>query len=253
MTKGLCQCGCGEPTSIAKHTVRTRNMVKGEPLRFKKGHCLKVKEIHNNRNRNTIQFTAEQLAEMEQLYRHGWSCDQLAVRFGCLSGSIQRRLVKRGVPMRPKKRWRRRAAVHSNGYIMWGGTYVHRIVAEAWRGTPLQPGENVHHKDGDKTNNHPDNLEIFASMTDHIRAEAWRTKWTAEQDNTLIQMRNAGYTAQVIADALGMPRYAVERRALRLVRYGVLDKLTNTQRRHSAPVPLSRIVPGVVARLRGEA
>jgi len=35
---GLCQCGCGETTSIARQTIPRKNMVKGEPSRFITGH-----------------------------------------------------------------------------------------------------------------------------------------------------------------------------------------------------------------------
>ena len=35
-------------------------------------------------------------------------------------------------------------------------------------GRPLRKGEIVHHKDGNKLNNHPDNLELMA-QSEHIR------------------------------------------------------------------------------------
>jgi hypothetical protein len=48
-------------------------------------------------------------------------------------------------------------------YVIGRG-YVaeHVIVAETTAGRAILPGEHVHHKDGDKANNHPDNLEILA-------------------------------------------------------------------------------------------
>jgi hypothetical protein len=36
--KGFCQCGCGEKTIIAKRTVRSKSIFKGEPLRYVYGH-----------------------------------------------------------------------------------------------------------------------------------------------------------------------------------------------------------------------
>ena len=38
MSAGLCQCGCGQPTRIAPVTDRAKGWVKGQPLKFIKGH-----------------------------------------------------------------------------------------------------------------------------------------------------------------------------------------------------------------------
>lgn len=38
---GTCQCGCGEPTTIAKQTHTLWGHVNGEPIRFRKGHATK--------------------------------------------------------------------------------------------------------------------------------------------------------------------------------------------------------------------
>ncbi len=37
---GLCECGCGQPTSLARYTDRTKGWVKGQPLRFRRYHRL---------------------------------------------------------------------------------------------------------------------------------------------------------------------------------------------------------------------
>lgn len=54
------------------------------------------------------------------------------------------------------------------GYIKVNGMHEHRLVAEEMLGRPLRPGEIVHHKDGNKRNNEPDNLEIM-TQSEHIR------------------------------------------------------------------------------------
>lgn len=49
------------------------------------------------------------------------------------------------------------------------GRHTHRVVAEQKIGRALSPGEVVHHKDGNKRNNSPDNLEVLKSQAEHAR------------------------------------------------------------------------------------
>ena len=53
----------------------------------------------------------------------------------------------------------------------------HRYVASCILGRPLQPGEVVHHKDGNKLNNDPGNLEIM-SATEHKRLHALNSNFS---------------------------------------------------------------------------
>ena len=47
---------------------------------------------------------------------------------------------------------------------------LHRYVAEIHiLGRKLKPGEVVHHKDHDRTNNTPSNLQVLASQAEHAR------------------------------------------------------------------------------------
>jgi hypothetical protein len=65
-------------------------------------------------------------------------------------------------------------------YRKRGGRHEHRAVAEAMLGRPLRPGEIVHHKDGDRLNNAPENLEVITQGA-HIRHhEPWKTRWAKE-------------------------------------------------------------------------
>lgn len=54
-------------------------------------------------------------------------------------------------------------------YVKEGGRHQHRVVAEQMIGRPLLPKEVVHHKDGNKANNDPSNLQVFSSQAEHAR------------------------------------------------------------------------------------
>lgn len=60
---------------------------------------------------------------------------------------------------------RGKAGTDSSGYAP-----VHRIVMHDVLGRPLVPGEVVDHIDGNRQNNDPSNLRVFACNADHLRA-----------------------------------------------------------------------------------
>ncbi len=47
-----------------------------------------------------------------------------------------------------------------SSYLKFHGRHEHRVVVEEILGRKLLPGEIIHHKDGDKHNNAPENLEV---------------------------------------------------------------------------------------------
>ena len=49
------------------------------------------------------------------------------------------------------------------------GRHKHRVVAEQKIGRKLIPGEVVHHIDGDKRNNKPNNLMVFRNQQEHAK------------------------------------------------------------------------------------
>lgn len=63
----------------------------------------------------------------------------------------------------------RRRQGSGKGYRKVGGVHEHRAVAEQMLGRPLRPGEVVHHIDGDKRNNAPENLAVLPSQSEHMR------------------------------------------------------------------------------------
>lgn len=75
--------------------------------------------------------------------------------------------------------WRGGRVKASNGYVLVrvgtdhhladvrGYAYEHRVVAEELLGRQLEPGEQVHHINGERTDNRPENIEIKASKAWH--------------------------------------------------------------------------------------
>lgn len=64
--------------------------------------------------------------------------------------------------------WR---AIHRSPetYLKMGKRHAHRVVAESVLGRRLREDEVVHHIDGDKQNNAPENLAVFPDQSHHAR------------------------------------------------------------------------------------
>ena len=54
-------------------------------------------------------------------------------------------------------------------YTKTNGRHTHRIVAEKKLGRALASSEVVHHVDGNKLNNDPENIEVLPGQADHVR------------------------------------------------------------------------------------
>src|SRR5947208_1901110 len=61
-------------------------------------------------------------------------------------------------------RWRDARWLTPNGYVYMTvrgqNKLEHRVIVERILGRPLRPGEVVHHRNGIKSDNHPDNLVL---------------------------------------------------------------------------------------------
>jgi hypothetical protein len=66
--------------------------------------------------------------------------------------------------------------IDPQGYVsMWHRgrqTREHRVVAEQMLGRPLQSDEHVHHRNGVKTDNRPENLEVVSNRQHQL--EHWQ-------------------------------------------------------------------------------
>lgn len=72
-------------------------------------------------------------------------------------------------PTRAKLSVKRCGSGSGKSYAKSFGRHTHRMVAERMLGRKLKPGEVVHHIDGNKRNNAPENLMVFSGQSEHAK------------------------------------------------------------------------------------
>lgn len=77
--------------------------------------------------------------------------------------------TRMGFSTRVKIKLARQGSGTGKSYAKSFGIHTHRIIAERSIGRKLLPGEVVHHIDGNKRNNNPNNLMVFSSQAEHAK------------------------------------------------------------------------------------
>lgn len=97
--------------------------------------------------------------------------------------------------------WKGGKSIASNGYVLVrvglrhhladvrGYAYEHRLVAESKTGRKLEKGEQVHHINGNKQDNRPDNIEVMKSLAHHLNKhrKGHHERRLADQPNPMMQ------------------------------------------------------------------
>jgi hypothetical protein len=119
------------------------------------------------RPRNDVQALA-----MRVLYDSGASLEQVGQAFGVARQSVYEMFRRRGWPLRskvfqPKLMYRGESyALDKNGYLRatrGARRWMHQVVWEDHNG-PIPAGHDIHHRDYDKTNNDPLNLQCLPAL-----------------------------------------------------------------------------------------
>ena len=109
--------------------------------------------------------------EICRMYNDGRSCAEIAKVYGMSSVQIQRILKENGVKVDMYRMKKGGLHISKGGYIRFdyskgngfhAGRKVHTLIAEMVLGRMLCKDEVVHHIDGDKLNNHPNNLAVIS-------------------------------------------------------------------------------------------
>lgn len=120
--------------------------------------------------------TYEDEIEMCKMYQNGVSLAGIEAIYKCCYSVVNRALQKHGIKKRRQRKLKNSGySITDQGYLLKlvrendafscmrnkrGYVLEHRLVMAKKLNRPLTKSETVHHIDGNKSNNHPDNLEL---------------------------------------------------------------------------------------------
>jgi len=138
--------------------------------------------------------------DLRRWAREGVAISEMARRIGATRRTVARFLRIHEMERTPfvqvgstHPRWKGGRMFDKSGYVLiyrpshheanrHGQVREHRVVMEQKLGRLLQRGEVVHHLDGNRANNHPDNLEVYENNALHLAETraGQRPNWSAE-------------------------------------------------------------------------
>lgn len=133
-----------------------------------------------NQNRDLLLTMDAEGASLEEMARAVGSCGLSVKKFLRRNGVV--RNFPRTLPGKRNPKWRGGRVVKNDGYVFVyspdhpyrnRNKYVreHRLVMEKMLGRYLDPSEVVHHRDGNRQNNSPENLQLFSENKEHLSLE----------------------------------------------------------------------------------
>jgi len=153
------------------------------------------------------------IESIRHLTEQGWSTSRIAAEYGCGAEQVRRTMKKHGIARHNQgaqfgdnnHAWHGGRIVDKTGYTLVycpehpyanSGGYVreHRLVMECYLGRLLHRYEVVHHRNGDRSDNSLDNLELFETNALHLKHELTGNcpEWTPEGQQRILEACRKG-------------------------------------------------------------